>query len=66
MYRISTHINETLENHLIEIAKNTDLKDKAHVIRRAILIIKQIYDAKKRGAKVEITEIDGRKTTVQI
>lgn len=66
MYRISTHINEQLDNYLDEVAKNTDYKTKAEVNRRAIAIIKQIYDAQKRGAKITIKEINGNESTLRI
>lgn len=63
--RISFFITEYHNDILNELVK-TDVKTQAKVIRKGIELYKQIYDATKNGGKVEITDINGNKTTVTL
>lgn len=63
--RISFFITEYHNDILNELVK-TDVKTQAKIIRKGIELYKQIYDATKNGGKVEITDINGNKTTITL
>lgn len=63
--RISFFITEYHNEILNELIKG-DVKTQAKIIRKGIELYKQTHDAIKNGGRVEITDVNGNKSTITL